>query len=92
MEFGFSYRPSEVSVGVSSVELDKRFAILVPEDEESIYNLTPDLEDRLKKVYEEAVRPNLPSAGEDNDICLALQHLPLQLLPENVSKSLFGSA
>ncbi|WMV51348.1 hypothetical protein MTR67_044733 [Solanum verrucosum] len=93
-EFGFSYRPSEVSVGVSGVKLDKRFAILVPEDEESIYNLPPDLEDRLKKVYEQAVRSNLPSDAEDDDpglrddIYLALQHLPLQLLPENVSNRL----
>ncbi|KAG5581670.1 hypothetical protein H5410_052297 [Solanum commersonii] len=89
-----SYRPSEVSVGVFGVELDKRFAILVPEDEESIYNLPPDLEDRLKKVYEEAVRSNLSSDAEDNDpglrddIYLALQHLALQLSPENVSNRL----
>ncbi|XP_055814814.1 putative F-box protein PP2-B12 [Solanum dulcamara] len=93
-EFGFSYRPSKVSVGVFGVELDKRFAILVPEGEESIYSLPSDLENELKKVYEEAVLSNLPSDTEDNDtglpvdIYLALQHLPLQLLPENVSNRL----
>nr|XP_016468908.1 PREDICTED: F-box protein PP2-B10-like isoform X1 [Nicotiana tabacum] len=30
-EFGFHYRPSEISVGVSGVEFDKRFAFLVPD-------------------------------------------------------------
>uniref|UniRef100_M1E117 F-box family protein n=1 Tax=Solanum tuberosum TaxID=4113 RepID=M1E117_SOLTU len=77
----------EVSVGVFGVELDKRFATLVPEGEESIYNLPCDLQDELKKVYE--VLSNLPSDAEDDDpgirddIYLALQHLP-----ENVSNRL----
>ncbi|KAK4724412.1 hypothetical protein R3W88_027191 [Solanum pinnatisectum] len=53
-----------------------------------------DLQDELKKVYEEAVLSNLPSDAEDddpglpNDIYLALQHLSLQLLPEDVSNRL----
>ncbi|MCD9559021.1 hypothetical protein HAX54_016737 [Datura stramonium] len=46
-EFGFHYRPSELSVGFIGVELNKRFAFLVPEGglqrrngyEESIYTL-----------------------------------------------------
>lgn len=88
-EVGFNYRPSEVSVGTFGVELNKRFAILVPEDEESIEILPSDVEEELKQHYEEALH-NLASDAEDyhpglpDDYYLALQHLPLQLLPENV--------
>ncbi|XP_047258423.1 F-box protein At2g02240-like, partial [Capsicum annuum] len=49
-EYGFHYRPSEVSVGVLGVELDKQFAFLEPEGrpqldddyEESVYTLPHD--------------------------------------------------
>ncbi|KAH0722698.1 hypothetical protein KY290_005349 [Solanum tuberosum] len=60
---------------------------LVPEGEESIYNLPCDLQDELKKVYE--VLSNLPSDAEDDDPGIRDDiYLALQYLPENVSNRL----
>ncbi|WMV51347.1 hypothetical protein MTR67_044732, partial [Solanum verrucosum] len=62
-------------------------------EDEIGFNYRPS-EDELKKVYEEAVLSNLPSDAEDedpglsDDIYLALQHLSLPFLLENVSNRL----
>ncbi|KAM3377453.1 F-box protein like [Capsicum galapagoense] len=62
-EYGFHYRPSEVSVGVLGVELDKQFAFLEPEGR-------PQLDDD----YEESVYTLPHNYGEED--LVEDQHLP----------------
>ncbi|KAF3650400.1 hypothetical protein FXO37_18482 [Capsicum annuum] len=71
---GFQYRPSEVSVEVCGVELDKQFAFLEPEGRPqrncygSVYAMSSATEEELEQLdndYEESVY-NLPSDAEDD--------------------------
>ncbi|KAM3377456.1 putative F-box protein PP2-B12 isoform X1 [Capsicum galapagoense] len=71
---GFQYRPSEVSVEVCGIELDKQFAFLEPEGRPqrncygSVYAMSSATEEELEQLdndYEESAY-NLPSDAEDD--------------------------